>query len=383
VIYIREVRANHLRSANLFTRTPSGTRLQSRRHAFRVETVVEGVEHPWAIAFAADGRMFVTERAGRLRIVEKGRLLPEPVSGTPAVWVRGQGGLLDVAVGRDLEQREWIYLSYAEPGPSGTAMTALVRGRVVDGSLVDQEILFRARPDTYRLSIVHFGSRIVLDGQGLVYFSVGERGHASDAQDLARSNGKIHRLRQEGLTPDDNPLVGRRDVLDTIWSYGHRNPQGLARHPVTGELWEAEHGPRGGDELNRIVRGGNYGWPLVSFGMNHTGTAISAETERDGLESPVYQWTPSITVSSIEFYTGDKFPGWRHDLLVGSLVSQDVRRLVIDRGAVVEEEVLFAGFGRVRDLITGPDGYVYITLNAPDRVVRLVPASPDEAAAMR
>jgi glucose/arabinose dehydrogenase len=344
--------------------------------------VAENLETPWSLAFLPDGRMLVTEKAGRLRVVEDGQLVPEPVSGVPAVWAEGQGGLLDVAVHPRYADNGWIYLSFSDPGENGSAMTAVVRGRLRDGRFVDQETVYRAAPELYRRGPVHFGSRFVFDG-GYLFFSIGERGQQTDAQDLSRPNGKVHRIHDDGRIPSDNPFVTRKDALPSIWSYGHRNPQGLARHPVTGELWDAEHGPRGGDELNLVEPGLNYGWPVITYGMNYDGTPMTDRTAQPGMEQPVTYWVPSIAVCAIDFYAGDRFPEWKHDLFVGALAQQELRRLVIENGEVTHQEVLFKNIGRVRDVVAGPDGYIYVAFNDPGRIARLVPADGPAGSARR
>jgi glucose/arabinose dehydrogenase len=336
--------------------------------------VVEGVETPWSVAFLPDGRMLVTEKAGRLRIVDKGKLLPAPVSGTPTVWSKGQGGLLDVAVHPDYAKNGWIYLSYSDPGPDGSAMTAIVRGKLRDGQWVEQQQIYKAPVELYRTGDVHFGSRFVFDGKGHLFFSIGERGRGPDAQDVSRPNGKVHRINEDGTIPKDNPFVGKDGALATIWTYGNRNPQGLAQHPATGELWEAEHGPRGGDELNRLQPGRNYGWPVITYGMNYNGTPMTDETARQGMEQPVTYWTPSIAICAIDFYRGKAFPQWKDNLFVGALAFQEVRRLVLENGKVTHQEVLFKNVGRVRDVVSGPDGSIYVAFNQPDRIARIAPA---------
>jgi glucose/arabinose dehydrogenase len=373
VIYIREKGAEK-RSASTASAKPTADRVVlSERHAFKFEPVVEGLDRPWSVAFLPDGRMLVTEKPGRLRVVDKGRLLPEPIGGTPKVWSKGQGGLLDVAVHPDYSRNGWLYLSYSDPGEKGSAMTAIIRGRLREGRFVEQQTLFRAPAELYRTGEIHFGSRIVFDGKGHLFFSIGERGHKEDAQDLARPNGKVHRLREDGSIPKDNPFVGRAGALPSIWSYGHRNPQGLAWHPVTGALWESEHGPRGGDELNRLEPGRNYGWPVITHGMNYDGTPMTDRTAREGMEQPVLHWTPSIAVCAVDFYTGNRFPRWKNDLFVGALAAQELRRVSLAGGKVVHQEVLLKDVGRVRDVVSGPDGYLYIAFNGPDRIARLMP----------
>ena len=253
-------------------------------------------------------------------------------------------------------------------------MTAIVRGRMREGRWVDQQSLYAPPRDLYWADNTHFGSRFLFDRAGHLFYSIGDRGHEKEAQDLSRPNGKIHRIQDDGRVPPDNPFVARGGALGSIWSYGNRNVQGLAFHPVTGELWASEHGPRGGDELNLVEPGHNYGWPAITFGINYDGTPVSDRTEQEGMEQPVVQWTPSIGVCGIAFYSGDLFPRWKNDLFVTGLVGQELVRLVITGHKVVHQEVLFRKIGRVRTVATGPDGSLYVVLNNPGRIVRLVPA---------
>jgi aldose sugar dehydrogenase len=381
VVYIRELGWRQKRDATTFAKPSPGSVTDSERHPFKLEVVAEGLETPWSVAFLPDGRILVSEKPGRLRVVDKGRLLPEAVLGTPRVFSEDQGGLLDVAVHPDYAKNGWIYLSYSDPAEDGSAMTAIVRGRLREGRFVDQETIFKAPRELYLKGGLHFGCRLVFDGKGHLFFTIGERGRGDHAQDLSRPNGKVHRVNDDGTIPPDNPFVGREGALPSIWSYGHRNPQGLALHPVTGELWEAEHGPRGGDEINRIEPGRNYGWPIITYGMNYSGTAITGLTAREGLEQPVHTWVPSIAVCAIDFYRGDRFPRWKNDLFVTALAQEELVRLSIDGEKVSGEEVLFRGIGRVRDVVSGLDGNLYVALNGPDRVVRLVPGPEGARAA--
>jgi aldose sugar dehydrogenase len=374
VIYIREEAARARTRSPAAKPNPNPT-VQSERHAFKVEDVAEGLSTPWGMAFLPDGRLLVTERVGRLRIIEHGTLAPQPIADTPAVWVKQDAGMLDVAVHPKYAENGWIYLAYCKPGALGTSQTAVVRGRIRDGRWVDQQYLYEPTPESYVADNTHFGLRFLFDKAGHVFYSIGDRGKETDAQELSNPNGKIHRVMDDGRVPPDNPFVGRAGAIGSIWTYGNRNPQGLAWHPVTGELWATEHGPRGGDELNLIEPGRNYGWPVITYGMNYDGTPVSAKTEAPGMEQPLVQWTPSIATSDIEFYTGDKFPNWKNDLFVTALAFQELRRLVVDGRNVVHQELLFKGIGRVRDIVTGPDGYLYVALNDPGRIVRLVPAN--------
>ncbi len=375
VILIRERRAGF--QPNRETRPQPTTGVETELHRYRVETVADRLSTPWAIDFLPDGRMIFTEKNGRLRIVQDGRLLP-PVQGTPEVRDAGQGGLMEVAVHPRHAENGWIYLAYSDPATRDgreVSLTVLVRGRIRDGAWVDQETIWRAPLEFYRPGGgVHYGCRIAFDREGFLYFSHGERGRPDDAQNLALPNGKVHRIHDDGRIPADNPFAGRQDAFASIWTYGNRNPQGLDFDPRTGLLWETEHGPRGGDELNVLRRGANYGWPVITHGMNYNGTPVTALTAKEGLEQPVVHWTPSIAVCGIDFYEGTRFPRWTGNLLVTGLAQQEVRRLVIDGERVVSQEVIVKDIGRVRDVASGPDGAIYLALNQPDRIVRLVPA---------
>lgn len=345
----------------------------SEHHTFRVVTVVEGLEHPWGMAFLPDGSILVTERPGRLRLVRNGALEPEPIAGVPEVWARGQGGLLDVAVHPDFERNRLVYLSYSKPGPNG-ATTAVARGRLVDGRLEDVEDIFVADAWTNRGQ--HFGSRLVFDGKGHLFVSIGDRGVMQEAQNPGNHQGTIVRLLDDGRVPADNPFVGREGFRPEIYAYGIRSPQGLALHPETGELWETEHGPRGGDEINLILPGRNYGWPTITYGINYDGTKISDHTHMEGMEQPLHYWVPSIATSGLAFYTGDKFPGWKGDVFVGGLAGQQLVRLRFDGTRRVAIEVLLTELKRrIRDVRNGPDGYIYLLVDEPSApMLRLEPA---------
>jgi glucose/arabinose dehydrogenase len=377
VIYIHERGAAFERAHTKYNAPSPGVIVQSEKESFKLESVMEtGLDEPWAIAFLPDGRLLVTERPGRLRIIEGGKLLPEPVHGTPAAY-GGEGGLLDVALHPHYSRagNDWIYLSYGDKSPDGLGMTAVIRGRLRDGAFVDQQQIFKANLSLYRSGGPRFGSRLLFDGKGHLFFSIGDRGHPGDEQELSRPNGKVYRVNEDGSIPKDNPFVNRTGALPSIWSYGHRNPQGLAFSPITGELWEAEHGPRGGDELNILHAGHNYGWPVITYGMNYDGTPITDHTAQEGMDQPVTYWVPSIATSPIAFYTGTRFPQWKNNLFLGALAAQELRRLVIDGHSVTHQEILFKGIGRVRDVVNAPDGYLYIVLNQPGRIERLVPSS--------
>jgi aldose sugar dehydrogenase len=380
-VFIHEKETRARESGTAYAKPAEGGTVKSRVATFRFETLVGGLGTPWSIAFLpGDEGLLIAERSGQVRVFRDGKLLPEPIAGTPKVWVQSQGGLMVVQAHPDYAQpgNGWIYLAFSDPGErDGESMTALVRGRIREGRWTDEQEIYRAPRNFYRRSGVHFGTRLVFD-RGYLFFAIGERGVKEHAQDLGRPNGKIHRIFDDGRVPDDNPFAKTDGALPTIWSYGHRNPQGLAARPGTAgdtlQIWETEHGPRGGDELNLIKRGANFGWPLVTWGIDYNGTPISAETSRPGLEDSVLHWTPSIATCGLDFYAGDRFPGWKGNLLVGSLAQQELRRVVLEGNLVKEQEVLFRGLGRVRAVQTGPDGLVYVCLEEPGRVVRLVPA---------
>jgi glucose/arabinose dehydrogenase len=383
VIFLRENEKKTLAKGMDFP-TPSPDKVtKTELENYRIETVVDkGLKNPWAIAFLPDGRKLVTEKSGQLRfITADGKLDPAKIEGIPEVIEHGQGGLMEVALHPDYAKNGWVYLGFSD----GTrekrenakddvrAITAIVRGRIKDHQWTDQEWIYRPDPKFRSGSGVHFGTRFVFD-KGYIYFVIGERGGMMEVQDLTRPNGKIHRLHDDGRVPEDNPFVKTKDAIPGIWSYGHRNPQGLAMDPRDGTLYSTEHGPRGGDELNLIKRAANYGWPVITHGMNYDGTPMVAITEKEGMEQPVTYWVPSIAVCGLDFYTGDKFPKWKNDLLVGALAQQEIRRLRIVDQKVVSQEIIFKNVGRVRDVAAGPDGLIYVILNGPDRLVRLVPA---------
>ncbi len=354
--------------------------LQTREHAVRIVTVTSGLANPWSLAFLPDGRMLVTERAGRLRIIAKdGTLEASPVEGLPRVDAQGQGGLLEVALHPKFADNGWIYLTYAQRDESGANGTEVARGRLTGapGSyrLQQVETLFRMQPKSNAGQ--HFGSRIVFDRDGLMYVTLGDRGDMKRAQDLGDHAGKIMRLTDAGKPAPGNPFAGNEKARAEIYSLGNRNVQGAALHPTTGVLWATEHGPQGGDELNVIKAGTNYGWPVITYGVNYgIGTRIGEGSAKDGLAQPQKQWTPSPALSGLAFYSGDKFPKWRGDLLLGALRAQSLIRVRLDGEKVVEDEVMLSGqLPRVRDVRVGPDGYVYLLSDqANGAVLRLEPA---------
>jgi len=344
--------------------------------AVRLVTVAQGLEHPWGMAFLPDGRLLVTERPGRLRIVGQDGAISAPLAGVPAVDADGQGGLLDVALDPQFATSRLVYLSYAEPREGGNG-TTVARGRLGDGGLENVQVIFRQQPtmDSHH----HFGSRLVFGRDGRLFVTLGERNVGrAQAQDLGSDLGKVVRIEPDGSIPSDNPFVGTAGARPEIWSYGHRNVQGAALHPVTGELWTDEHGPKGGDELNITRAGRNYGWPLVSYGTEYSGAKISDSGEAPGVTAPVHYWVPSIATSGLLFYTGEKFPAWRGNAFVGGLKTQMLVRLELDGERVVREERLLQDSlrQRVRDVEQGPDGFIYLLTDEKDgRLLRMEPAT--------
>lgn len=352
-------------------------------HDYRLETVADGLVRPWSIAFLPGGDVLITEKPGRLRIVRNGRLLPHPVQGVPEVHPEGQGGLFDVLPHPDFSSNRLLYLSFSKPLAGGASTTAVVRGRFENDRLTDVEEIFEA--DSRGRG--HYGARMAVDADGYLFVTVGDRQappsgelEAHPAQDLTNHHGTVNRLHDDGRVPRDNPFVGRQGVPASIWSYGHRNEQGLAI--ADGDVWITEHGPQGGDELNLIVPGRNYGWPVVGRGLNYgDGTPIHETIGRQGMEPPVHFWVPSIGTSGLMVYDGDAFPQWRGDIFAGGLAGELVARLDMDGDEVVIEEPVFYGMGRVRDVRQGLDGYVYVAVEdrdgAPTAVYRMVPVTED------
>jgi glucose/arabinose dehydrogenase len=380
---------------------PHNQIVRSQKQSFRIEVVTRGLETPWGLAFLPDGRLLVTERPGRLRIVEKGKLLPEPVKGTPKVWERQDAGMMDVILHPSYRRNGWIYLSYAEaaPGhavsqaepaaadasaPSPPSMTVIVRGKLNrQNEWVQTQEIFRAPAHFYTVGNSHYGSRLAFDPEGYLFYTIGDRGVFANAQDLTNPMGKIHRVKDDGSIPADNPFVGREGAVPSIWSYGHRNPQGLSWDPVTGLLWESEHGPSGGDEINIIEKGKNYGWGVATMGVQPGIT----RREAPGMEPPIVYYTPRIAPSGITFYSGKRYPGWKNSLFVAGLAGQQLRRLEIKGRQVIAQEAVYEQFGRTRTLALGPDGLFYVLLqnptgagtgliisdSSPGMIIRLVP----------
>lgn len=333
------------------------------KQSYQQQQIVEGITVPWGMVFLPNGDMLVSERAGELRMVKNGQLLDEKISGLPEILVTGQGGLLDLELHPDYANNGWLYFSYATPAKDGNGgHTAIMRARLKGMALVDQQLLYRGGPDgsTGR----HFGSRIEFDNAGYLYFSIGDRAERDiNPQDLSRDGGKIYRLHDDGRIPEDNPFAGKADHKGAIYSYGHRNPQGMALNPVSGQIWTHEHGPRGGDEVNIINKGKNYGWPVISYGINYSGTKFTELTAKEGMEQPAWYWDPSIAPSGMTFITSDKYPQWQGKLIVGSLKFDYLVLLSLDGDKITEQHTLFEGIGRVRNVRQGPDGYLYVAVD--------------------
>ena len=348
--------------------------IKSEEHSFRVVKVVEGLDHPWCVAFLPDGRMLVTERPGRLRIISSNKLDPQPVAGLPEIVAHGQGGLFDVALHPRFAENALVYFSYNARGADGRDGTELARGKLAGHRLESVQRLFAQDPKGR--SGVHFGGRIVFDRNGFVYLTLGERGEMQRAQLPGDHAGSVIRLHDDGGVPADNPFVGRTGWKPEKFDLGHRNQQGAALHPKTGLLWTHEHGPQGGDEINVIRPGLNHGWPVITYGVNYViGTKIGEGTKKEGMTQPLYYWVPSIAPSGMAFYEGDRFPRWKGDLFVGALKDRMLVRLKLDGEKVVKEERMLQGvLGRIRDVRVGPDGLIYLlTDDNPGVLARLEP----------
>ncbi len=385
VIYLREARYLAEGQRISAETPPQDGERSTQHHDFAFETVLQHQGMLWSVEFLPDGRMVASDRGGDLLLINPdGQVVT--VTGVPDVWAFGQGGLLDIGVHPDHAENGWIYLSFShaiEVDGEERGMTKIVRGRIRDGAWVDEELIFEAPEQSYLPTRHHFGTRLVFS-DGYVFFGIGDRGRQDMAQDLSVPNGKIHRIHDDGRIPQDNPFLDQDGAFPTIWTYGNRNPQGLVLHP-NGNLYETEHGPRGGDELNLIVRGANYGWPIATFGMNYSGTPITSNITAPGVTDPVWQWTPVIAACGLTVGAGEAFPQWRGDLFAGGLSAELVQRIRLgENGEVIERENILKGEGRVRDVITGPGGDLYVIINGGRRddtqswVMRLSPAE-DEA----
>lgn len=347
----------------------SGKTFTSEKLTYGVDTIAANLNNPWGIAFLPDGRILVTERAGEVLVFQDGKLLSEKIQ-IPDVFAQGQGGLLDIKLHPDYDKNGWIYLSYAKKGEGGGG-TVIVRTKMEGNKFGALEQLFSAQPLTD--AGAHFGSRIAFDGKGYMFFSSGERGTKENAQKLSNHLGKIMRLHDDGKVPTDNPFVKTAGAKPEIWSYGHRNPQGLVYDLDTETLWNHEHGPRGGDELNKVEKGKNYGWPVITYGINYDSTIITDKTEMEGMEQPVTYWVPSIAPCGMAQVKGDKYPGWKNNLLIGALSHQLVARVEVADGKYVKQEKLLDKMARVRAVVESPDGFIYVATEGPGMLLKIIP----------
>lgn len=347
----------------------SGKTFESEKLTYGVDTIAANLKNPWGIAFLPDGKILVTERAGEVLIFQDDKLLSEKIE-IPDVFAQGQGGLMEIKLHPDYDENGWIYLSYAKKGEGGGG-TVIARTKIEGNKFAALEELFSAQPLTD--AGVHFGSRIAFDGKGYMFFSSGERGTKENAQTLSNHLGKIMRLHDDGKVPTDNPFVNTEGAKPEIWSYGHRNPQGLVYDSDTETLWDHEHGPRGGDELNKVEKGKNYGWPVITYGINYDSTSITDKTEQEGMEQPVTYWVPSIAPCGMTQVKGDKYPGWKNSLLIGALSHQHVARVELADGKYVKQEKLLDKMARVRAVAESPDGYIYVATEGPGMLLKIIP----------
>jgi aldose sugar dehydrogenase len=354
---------------DLFTRKKA----RGDKAKYWAEVVVADLEVPWGLEFLPNGDLLIAERKGTLSRFTKEKELIE-ISGLPPIRVSGQGGLMDLRLHPNYAENGWIYISYSyiDEQNKDAGNTAIIRAKLDGNNLIDIEHLYKGHPAV--TTSHHFGSRIAFDRDGYLYFSIGERGRRDEfPQSINNSNGKIHRLFDDGRIPSDNPFVDVMDAEKSIFTYGHRNPQGLSMHPLTGEIWESEHGPRGGDEINIIKKGQNYGWPVISYGINYDGTIFTKDTAREGMMQPVHYYIPSIAPCGQTFVTSKRYKGWENNLLIGSLRFKYLERVVIEDNKVVDQERLLEGIGRVRNVRVSPDGYIYVAIEQPGKILKIIP----------
>ena len=355
-------------------------RIQTQDYVLKVEELVtEGLKTPWGIEFVDKNKALVTEKSGNIRWLINGKLDPEPIRGLPQPHTQSStGGYMDIALDPKFTQNGWVYIGYSHTNSSITdkgapGMTKIIRGRISDHQWLDEQTLFEVPESLMVARGDRWGCRFLFDKDGFLYFTIGDMGKAMDSQDLSRATGKVFRINPDGSIPKSNPFIKVPNALPAIFTIGNRNVQGLAQHPVTGDIWATEHGPRGGDELNILKNGANYGWPIITYGVDYSGKVISAKDRQEGMEQPIIQWTPSIAVCPAEFCTSPLFPKWENNLFVGALAYEELQRLIIEKDKVTDREMLFKGLGRVRDIKTGPDGALYILLNKPDMLLRITP----------
>ena len=336
--------------------------------SYTFETIIDGIEIPWGLAWLPDGTMLVTEKSGSLYHIKNKK--KTAIGNMPTVNSRGQGGLLDVAVHPDYTKNGWIYIAYSADGPEGSN-TKIIRAKFQNEVLTEIKEIYKTNLE--KAFSRHFGCRIVFDNNGYLYFTVGERGnHDQNPQDITRDGGKVYRLHDDGRIPVDNPLVGKPNAKEAIWSFGHRNPQGMIKNPITGEIWTHEHGPQGGDEINIIKKGANYGWPIITYGIDYDNSIISNLTKKEGMEQPLYYWVPSIAPSGMTFVSGDIYPAWKGQLLVGSLKFQYLELITLKENKVIARQKIATDIGRLRNVAQGPDGYIYMGVEGKG-IVKIIP----------
>ena len=348
---------------------------QTEKEIFRVETFADDFNIPWGMAFLPDSNLLVSDKSGYLWLIDYHKKTKNQIHSIPKVKDRGQGGLLDVQIHPDFIDNNYVYVGYTDyiKNKQNRTFTSIIRGTLERYHFTNQKVIYKANDSFYDTKRVHYGTRIVFDKDNYLYFSIGDRGKRDHAQLLNFPNGKIHRLYDDGRIPEDNPFFNTSNAIKSIWTYGNRNPQGLAIHPVTLILYETEHGPKGGDELNILQSGKNYGWPEITYGKNYSGTTITKFTHKEGMEQPILHWTPSIAVCGIDFYDKKLFKSWENNLLVTSLKFEKLYRYEINSNKIINQEMIYNPGSRIRDVETGPDGYIYLALEDPGRIVRLVP----------
>ena len=348
--------------------------VQSKKQKFTIDTIVDGLNVPWGMEFLPNGDMLIAERAGILYRFTDGKL--QVITGLPDILAKGQGGLMDLRLHPDYENNGWLYFSYSQPGNDKPreGNTAIMRARLSENMLTDKEVIFEGQPDSNKGQ--HWGCKLQFDKNGDLWFGIGDRGKRDvNPQSLDNHCGKIHRIKDDGSIPEDNPFVNTPGAMPSIYSYGHRNPQGTTMHPETGDIWESEHGPKGGDELNLIKKGLNYGWPVISYGINYDGTTFTDITEKEGMEQPVIYWVPSIAPCGMTFVDSDRYPAWKNNILIGSLRFQYLERVELDGNKVIDQEKLLEGIGRVRNVEVSPDGFIYVAAENPGFIVKLLPVN--------
>ncbi len=359
---------------------PIPDRITTSDYILEVEKLVtDGLNNPWGIEFVDSSRALISEKTGSIRWLIDGEMDPQPIRGTPQTHSQsGTGGYMDIALDPAYEENGWIYLAFSHTNgdatdPDAQALTKIIRSKIRGYEWMEEQTLFEVPDSLMVVGGNRWGCRFLFDDAGFLYFTIGDMGRAMDSQDLARATGKVFRINPDGSIPADNPFAGQEGALAAIYSIGIRNVQGITQHPETGVIWMTEHGPMGGDELNILKKGANYGWPVITYGVDYTGEIVSNKTHQTGMEQPLFQWTPSIAVCPAEFCSSPLFPNWNGNLLIGSLAFEDLRRLEVQGEKVIEEETILRGFGRIREIKTGPEGAFYVLFNKPDMIVRITP----------